>query len=124
MTRFAAFVLLLGLTTACSDTSIFLATRRFTESGTIATRFSPGSVSLSTAILMGPQCRSVATADATQQQGALDQDVPGGGPAAAAGLRSGDVVTAIDGTSVQGTNDLVSATVVPRTGISASEQRP
>ena len=41
--------------------------------------------------------------------GALVGQVTSGGPAAAAGLKAGDVVTAIDGTAVKGTNDLVAA---------------
>jgi putative serine protease PepD len=51
----------------------------------------------------------VETGDATSGNGALVGSVQGGGPAAAAGLRSGDVVTAFDGSPVHGSNDLVAA---------------
>jgi putative serine protease PepD len=51
---------------------------------------------------------STSTAD-TSTAGALVQSVSSGGPAADAGLRSGDIVTAIGTSTIQGTNDLVAA---------------
>ncbi|HEV7462013.1 MAG TPA: trypsin-like peptidase domain-containing protein [Solirubrobacteraceae bacterium] len=51
----------------------------------------------------------VETGQTADGKGALIGSVQGGGPAAAAGLRSGDVVTAFDGNPVQGSNDLVAA---------------
>jgi putative serine protease PepD len=47
--------------------------------------------------------------DATTGAGAAVGQVAGGGPAAAAGLRSGDVVTAIDGRAIGTADALVSA---------------
>jgi putative serine protease PepD len=52
----------------------------------------------------------VSTASATgATTGALVGQVSSGGPAAGAGLRAGDVVTATDGTTIKGTSDLVAA---------------
>ena len=51
----------------------------------------------------------VSTADATTSTGALIDSVTSGGPAASAGLRSGDVVTNIAGAKIDGTSDLVAA---------------
>jgi putative serine protease PepD len=51
----------------------------------------------------------VSTAQATSQPGALVQAVQAGTPAAAAGLRSGDVIVALDGSPVRGSNDVVAA---------------
>jgi putative serine protease PepD len=51
---------------------------------------------------------ATSTADSSSP-GALVQSVTSGGPAAGAGLRSGDVVTAIGSTAIRGTNDLVAA---------------
>jgi putative serine protease PepD len=52
----------------------------------------------------------VSTSTATgATAGATVGQVTSGGPAAAAGLKAGDVVTAIDGTTVKGTSDLVAA---------------
>ena len=51
----------------------------------------------------------IETGNATDGNGALVGSVQGGGPAAAAGMRSGDVVTAFDGSPIRGSNDLVSA---------------
>jgi putative serine protease PepD len=48
--------------------------------------------------------------------GALAQSVTRSGPAADAGLRSGDVVTAIDSTPIRGTNDLVAAIAAHQPG--------
>jgi S1-C subfamily serine protease len=48
-----------------------------------------------------------ATSQATQRQGALVEGVTAGSPAAAAGLRPGDIVTAIDGTTIKGPNSVV-----------------
>jgi S1-C subfamily serine protease len=50
-----------------------------------------------------------ATAQATTVQGALVQAIAAGSPAAAAGLRTGDLITAIDGTAVAGPNSFVAA---------------
>jgi putative serine protease PepD len=58
----------------------------------------------------------VETGDATSGQGALVGSVQGGGPAASAGLHSGDVVTAFDGSPVNGSNDLVGAITGHRPG--------
>jgi len=44
------------------------------------------------------------------------QSVAAGGGAAAAGLRVGDVVTAVDGTAVMGPNGLVAAIAAHRPG--------
>jgi putative serine protease PepD len=52
----------------------------------------------------------VSTSDVgTGTAGALIQSVSSSGPAAAAGLRSGDVVTRIGSATIKGTNDLVAA---------------
>jgi putative serine protease PepD len=48
-------------------------------------------------------------AQATNQQGALVQSIAAGSPAAAAGLQTGDVVTAVNGTAVSGPNAFVAA---------------
>jgi putative serine protease PepD len=57
--------------------------------------------------------------------GALVQGVTNGGPADDAGLRSGDIVTAIGSTTIKGTNDLVAtiATHKPGDRISVSVRR-
>jgi putative serine protease PepD len=51
---------------------------------------------------------ATSTADSAAP-GALVQSVTSGGPAAGAGLRSGDVVTAVGSIPIHGTNDLVAA---------------
>lgn len=52
----------------------------------------------------------VATAASTEStQGALVQQVVAGGPAAKAGLKTGDIVTALDETAIEGSDDLVAA---------------
>jgi putative serine protease PepD len=51
----------------------------------------------------------IGTAESTGSTGALVGSVAAGGPAAAAGVKAGDVVTAIDGTRITGSGDLVSA---------------
>jgi putative serine protease PepD len=51
----------------------------------------------------------VGTSDSTDPAGALVGSVTAGAPAARAGLRSGDVVTAIDGEEIAGNGDLVAA---------------
>jgi putative serine protease PepD len=51
----------------------------------------------------------IETGNATDGNGALVGSVQGGSPAAAAGMHNGDVVTAFDGSPIQGSNDLVSA---------------
>jgi putative serine protease PepD len=59
----------------------------------------------------------VSTSDATTTTpGAIIQAVTGGGPAADAGLKSGDVVTSIGGTAIKGTNDLVGAIATHQPG--------
>ena len=58
----------------------------------------------------------ISSGDATNGQGALVGAVQGGSPAAAAGLRRGDVITAIDGSPVHGSNDIVSAITSHRPG--------
>jgi putative serine protease PepD len=52
----------------------------------------------------------------TTTGGALVQGVTGGGPAADAGLRGGDIITALGGTAVKGTNDLVAAIATHKPG--------
>lgn len=51
----------------------------------------------------------VATSDSADPSGALVGSVSAGSPAARAGLRSGDVVTEIDGRAIAGRGDLVAA---------------
>jgi putative serine protease PepD len=59
----------------------------------------------------------VSTSDATTTTaGALIQAVTSGGPADDAGIRAGDVVTAIGNTQIKGTNDLVAAIATHRSG--------
>ena len=59
----------------------------------------------------------VATSSAdSSSPGAIVQSVTRGGPAADAGLRSGDVVTAIGSTPIRGTNDLVAAIATHQPG--------
>jgi len=58
----------------------------------------------------------IETGNSTDGNGALVGSVQGGGPAAAAGMRSGDVVTAFDGSPVHGSNDLVAAITSHRPG--------
>jgi putative serine protease PepD len=48
--------------------------------------------------------------------GALVQSVSSGGPAADAGLRSGDVITKLGSTTIKGTNDLVAAIATHKPG--------
>jgi putative serine protease PepD len=48
--------------------------------------------------------------------GALVQSVSSGGPAADAGLRSGDVITKLGSTTIKGTNDLVAAIATQKPG--------
>ena len=58
----------------------------------------------------------IETGNSTAGNGALVGSVQGGGPAAAAGMRSGDVVTAFDGSPIHGSNDLVAAITSHRPG--------
>ena len=59
----------------------------------------------------------VSTSDTgTTSNGALVQSVTNGGPADDAGLRAGDVVTAIGATTIKGTNDLVGAIATHKPG--------
>jgi putative serine protease PepD len=58
---------------------------------------------------------ATSTADSSTP-GALVQSVTTGGPAASAGLRSGDVVTAVGSTSIRGTNDLVATIATHQPG--------
>ena len=58
---------------------------------------------------------STSTAD-TSNPGALVQSVTSGGPADSAGLRAGDVVTALGSTPIRGTNDLVATIATHRPG--------
>jgi putative serine protease PepD len=56
------------------------------------------------------------TAQATNLQGALVQSIRAGSPAAAAGVRAGDLVTSINGTAVPGPNRFVAALDALRPG--------
>ena len=58
---------------------------------------------------------ATSTADSATP-GALVQSVTSGGPAADAGLRSGDVVTSIGTSAIHGTNDLVAAIATHKPG--------
>jgi putative serine protease PepD len=58
---------------------------------------------------------ATSTADSATP-GALVQSVTSGGPAADAGLRSGDVVTSIGTSTIHGTNDLVAAIATHKPG--------
>jgi S1-C subfamily serine protease len=67
---------------------------------------------------------STSSAD-TANPGALVQAVSTGGPAADAGLRSGDIVTALGTTTIKGSNDLVAAIATHKPGdrVTASVRR-
>ncbi len=52
----------------------------------------------------------------TTTAGALVQGVTAGGPAADAGLRAGDIVTALGSTAIKGPNDLVAAIATHKPG--------
>jgi putative serine protease PepD len=68
----------------------------------------------------------VSTSDAAAATpGALIQSVTSGGPAADAGLRGGDIVTALGTTTIKGTNDLVATIAAHRPGdrVTASVRR-
>jgi putative serine protease PepD len=59
----------------------------------------------------------VSTSDASSSTaGALVQSVTSGGPAADAGLRSGDVITKLGSTTIKGPNDLVAAITTHKPG--------
>lgn len=59
----------------------------------------------------------VSTSDASSTtSGALVQSVSSGGPAADAGLRSGEVITKLGSTTIKGTNDLVAAITTHKPG--------
>ena len=59
----------------------------------------------------------VSTSDlGTGSSGALIQSVSSSGPAGSAGLRSGDVITAVGSTAIHGTNDLVAAIATHQPG--------
>jgi putative serine protease PepD len=58
----------------------------------------------------------IETGNSSDGKGALVGSVRGGGPAAAAGMRNGDVVTAFDGSPIHGSNDLVAAITAHRPG--------
>lgn len=58
----------------------------------------------------------VSTGDTAGTAGAAVGDVVQGGPAASAGLQAGDIVTAIDGTPIQGSADLVAAIAAKKPG--------
>jgi putative serine protease PepD len=67
---------------------------------------------------------STSSAD-TANPGALVQSVTRGGPADAAGLRAGDIVTALGSTAIKGSNDLVATIATHRPGdrVSATVRR-
>jgi putative serine protease PepD len=50
------------------------------------------------------------------QPGALVANVAGGGPAAAAGLRTGDLITAVDGTAIHGPSALIASIAARKPG--------
>jgi S1-C subfamily serine protease len=52
----------------------------------------------------------------TSTAGALVESVTSGGPAADAGLRSGDIVTALGTTTIKGSNDVVAAIATHKPG--------
>jgi putative serine protease PepD len=58
----------------------------------------------------------VSTGDTAGTAGAAVGEVVQGGPAASAGLRAGDVVTAVDGTPIDGSADLVAAIAAKKPG--------
>lgn len=58
----------------------------------------------------------IETNNSSDGKGALVGSVQGGGPAAAAGMHNGDVVTAFDGAPIHGSNDLVAAITARRPG--------
>src|SRR5205085_12281919 len=58
----------------------------------------------------------IETNNSSDGKGALVGSVQGGGPAAAAGMHNGDVVTAFDGSPIHGSNDLVAAITARRPG--------
>jgi putative serine protease PepD len=58
----------------------------------------------------------VSSGDAPNASGALVESVVAGGPADSAGLRGGDVVTAIGGATVSGSNDVIAAVASHRPG--------
>jgi S1-C subfamily serine protease len=58
---------------------------------------------------------STSTAD-TSTPGVLVQSVSSGGPADDAGLRSGDIITALGNTTIKGSNDLVAAIATHKPG--------
>jgi putative serine protease PepD len=58
----------------------------------------------------------IETNNSSDGKGALVGSVQGGGPAAAAGMHHGDVVTAFDGSPIHGSNDLVAAITARRPG--------
>ena len=58
----------------------------------------------------------VSTSTADTSPGALVQSVTSGGPADNAGLRAGDIVTALGDTTIKGTNDLVATIADARPG--------
>jgi S1-C subfamily serine protease len=57
-----------------------------------------------------------ATAQATNVQGALVQGIAPGSPAAVAGLRPGDLITAVNGTAAADPNDLIAAITALKPG--------
>ncbi|GMA26751.1 S1C family serine protease [Arenivirga flava] len=70
--------------------------------------------------LLGATVGDVTSTDQSSTVGALIDDVSPGGAAAAAGLRSGDVVTAIDGKPVTSMSDLVAQVRAQAAGASVT----
>jgi S1-C subfamily serine protease len=67
----------------------------------------------------------VSTSQASAQQGALVAGVAAGSPAAAAGLRAGDVITTINGNAVTASSQIVSdiAALKPGDNVTITVQR-
>lgn len=65
---------------------------------------------------LGIQAQPISAAGGTQGQGLWVTGVVSGGPAASAGLQSGDIIKSIDGTAAVSTDQLVAITLTKRPG--------